>query len=269
MNKKVFSVLFLVFILLTAALTGCGSKNTGSEKPLVVGVTAGPHAEIMEEVKKVAEKQGLKIKIVEFNDYIQPNAALNQGDIDANSFQHKPYMDSIIKSHGYDLTSVGKTIIAPMGIYSKKIKSLKDLPQNAVFGIPNDPTNGSRALILLEKQGIIKLKPNLGVQVAVTDIVDNPRNIKIKELDAALIPRSLSDLDAAAINTNYALTAGLMPTKDSLAIEDSSSPYANIIATQSKNAKDPRIEALVKAYQSDEVKQFINSKFQGSMIPAW
>lgn len=261
----------LLVLLFTLGITaGCSKKNTTSaDKPLKVGVTAGPHAEVMDVVKKAAEKDGLKVELIEFNDYIQPNVALFQGDIDVNSFQHQPYLDNIVKDRNYDIVSVAKTVIFPMGIYSKKIKNINELQPGAVVAIPNDPTNGGRALLLLEKVGLIKLKPNAGINAAVTDIAENPKNLKIKELEAAQIPRSLDDVDFAAINTNYAMTAGLIPNKDAIALEDLNSPYANIIAVKSANKDNPAVQKLVKAYQSDEVKKFIQEHFKGSVAPAW
>lgn len=267
MKKIILVLTSIVFCLL---LTACSNnQEKKSNQPLKVGVTAGPHAEIMEVVKKEAEKNGLKINIVEFNDYIQPNVALNQGDIDINSFQHKPYMDYIIKDRKYDLHALGNTVIFPMGLYSKKLADLKNIPENAVVAIPNDPTNGARGLLLLEKIGLIKLKPGVGIKASPADIIANDKKIKIKELDAAIIPRSLTDLDLAAINTNYAMPAGLNPAKDALLLEDSNSPYVNIIAASGKTKTDPRVQEFIKAYHSAEVKKFIESKYQKSIIAAW
>ena len=268
MSKKTLALVFTFIFALSALLAGCGSKPA-AEKPLKVGVTAGPHAEVMEVVKKVAEKEGLKIQIVEFNDYIQPNVALNQGDIDVNSFQHKPYLDHIVKDRNYDIVSVANTIIFPMGIYSKKIQKIDQLQDGATVGMPNDPTNGARALLILEKQGLLKLKPGVGANASVADIVENPKNLKLKELDAALIPRSLEDLDLAAVNTNYAMTAGFVPKKDALLLEDSNSPYANILAARSKDKDDPRIQKLIKAYHSQEVKDFVQEHFKDSVVTCW
>lgn len=273
--KKIFSLLLcLTFIAMLAA--GCGQSTPAkpaaapnADKPLKVGVTAGPHAQILEAVKKVAEKDGLKIQIVEFNDYIQPNVALNQGDIDINSFQHLPYLENIVKDRKYDIVLLAKTITFPMGIYSKKLKTVKDLPDGATIAIPNDPTNGGRALALFEQAGLIKLKPGLGHKATVVDIVDNPKKLKIKELDAAQIPRSLDDLDLAAINTNYAMPAGLVPGKDSLVLEDPNSPYANILAVRGKDKDNPLYQKFVKAYHSDEVKKFVQDEFKGSIVVAW
>lgn len=259
-----------VLTLSVGIFAGCGSeKTTGDNKVLKVGVTAGPHAEVMDVVKKVAEKDGLKIQVVEFNDYIQPNVALSQGDIDINSFQHQPYLDNIVKDRKYDIVSVAKTIIFPMGIYSKKVKNITELREGAVVAIPNDPTNGGRALLLLDKLGVIKLKQGAGLSATAADIAENPQKIVIRELDAAQIPRSLDDLDAAAINTNYALTAGLVPNKDALALEAADSPYANILATQTKNKDADNIKKFIKAYQSAEVKAFIDEHFKGSAAAAW
>ncbi|MEG6585278.1 MetQ/NlpA family ABC transporter substrate-binding protein [Dendrosporobacter sp. 1207_IL3150] len=271
MKKHLKSItLVLISIFSIALLAGCGTQQAASpQKPIKVGVTAGPHAELMDVVKKVAEKDGLKVEVVEFNDYIQPNVALNQGDIDVNSYQHQPFLDNQVKDRGYQITSLAKTVIFPMGIYSKKIKNIADVKTGATVAIPNDPTNGGRALFVLEKAGLIKLKPNAGLSATAADIADNPKNIKVKELEAAQIPRSLDDVDFAAINTNYAVVAGLVPTRDSLAIEDANSPYANVIAVRTKDKENPEYQKLIKAYHSEEVKQFIKEHFKGSVVAAW
>jgi len=278
-NKKKWISLVAVATLAAFTLTGCGGDTKKAEpaKPapvaarnsIKVGVTAGPHAELLEVVKKVAAKDGLTIQIVEFNDYIQPNVALNQGDIDANSYQHRPFLDNQIRDRKYELTAIAQTIIFPMGIYSKKIKKLDELKPGSSVAVPNDPTNGGRALLLLEKNGLIKLNPKAGLNATANDIVENPRNLKIKELDAAQIPRALDDVDAAAINTNYAMVAGLVPKKDAIAIEDPKSPYANLIAVRTKDKDDPVFQKLIKAYQSAEVKAFSDEHFKGSVVTAW
>jgi D-methionine transport system substrate-binding protein len=276
MFKNVKIVAGLVALTLVGSLfAGCGSKQQAAtpaadlNKVYKVGVTAGPHAEIMEKVKAIAEKDGLKIQIVEFSDYVQPNLALAQGDIDINSFQHKPYLDTFAKDKNLELTSLSKTVIFPMGIYSKKIKSLDELKNGAIVAVPNDPTNGGRALLILQEAGLIKLKPGAGIKASPLDITENLKNIKIKELDAAQIPRSLDDVDAAAINTNYALPAGLIPTKDAIKLENPDSPYANLIVVRTKDKENPAYQKLVKAYQSPEVKQFILEHFKGSVVPAF
>lgn len=271
MRHRLFMYVIVCLIIGSfLAVTGCSSQpTTNPEKTIKVGVTAGPHAEIMEVVKKVAAREGLKIEIVEFNDYMQPNIALNQGDIDVNSYQHQPWLDNQIKDHHYELVSIAKTIIFPMGIYSKRTKSIADVKAGAIVAIPNDPTNGSRALAILEKNGLIKLNPNAGLKATAADIIENPKKLSVKELDAAQIPRSLDDVDLAAINTNYAIVAGLVPNRDALAIEDPNSPYANLLVVRTKDKDDPVFQRLIKAYKSAEVKQYVLDHFQGSAQPAW
>jgi D-methionine transport system substrate-binding protein len=253
---------------LVAASFGLAAASASAET-IKIGVTAGPHAEIMEVVKKVAAADGLVLRIVEFSDYIQPNAALASGDLDANSYQHQPFLDQQVKDRGYKLVSVGKTVVYPMGIYSKKLKSLADLPAGGRVAIPNDPTNGARGLLLLQAAGILKLAPNAGVTASVADIKENPKKLKIVELDAAQLPRSLADVDAAAINSNYALTAGLQPTKDAIAMESPDSPYTNIIAVQAKDKDAPWVAKLLKAYHSPEVKSFIEQRFANAVVTSW
>jgi len=250
------------------ALAVSGSA-VAQDKPLKVGVTAGPHAQIMEVVKKVAERDGLKLQIVEFNDYVQPNAALANGDLDINSYQHQPYLDNTVKDRGYKLVSIAQTVTFPIGLYSKRFKSLDQIPSGGRIAIPNDPTNGGRALLLLADKGLIKLKPDAGLKATPIDVIDNPKKLKIIELDAAQLPRALDEVDAAAVNTNYALPAGLVPTRDAIALEDPRSPYANVIAVRAQDKDNPAYKKFVKAYHSDEVKQFIAKEFKGSLIPAW
>lgn len=239
------------------------------DKPLKIGVTNGPHAQIFEVVKKVAARDGLKIQVVEFSDYVQPNAALAAGDLDANSYQHLPYLQQQIKDRGYKLASVGYTVTFPMGVYSKKVKDLNALAAGARFGVPNDPTNGGRALLLLQSKGLLKLKADAGLKATPLDVIENPKKLKLVELDAAQLPRALGDLDAAAINGNYAETAGLDPSRDSIAIEGANGPYANIIAVREQDKDKPWVAKLVKAYHSDEVKKYIKATFKNSVIAAW
>ncbi len=264
--KKIIT--FIACVVLALSLTACGGNST-QDKPLKVGVNPGPHADIMETVKKVAAKEGLKIQIVEFSDFVQPNVALNQGDIDVNSFQHKPYMDAMVKDRKYNIHWVANTVVAPIGIYSTKVKSIQDIANNSVIGIPNDPTNGARALLLLQKQGLIKLKAGVDLTATPSDIVSNPKNLQIKELEAALIPRSLQDLGVAVINTTYAMSANLSPEKDALALEDANTMYVNILAANDKTKDDPRVKTLVKVYRSKEVKDYVESKYKKSMICSW
>ncbi|MEN7527070.1 MetQ/NlpA family ABC transporter substrate-binding protein [Cupriavidus sp. DL-D2] len=239
------------------------------DKPIKIGVTGGPHAQIMEQVKKVAAKDGLNIQLVEFSDYVQPNAALAAGDLDANSYQHLPYLEAQIKDRGYKFTHIAFTVTFPMGVYSKKIKSLDQIKQGARVGVPNDPTNGGRGLLLLQAKGLIKLRPDAGLKATPLDIVENPKKIKIVELDAAQLPRSLDDLDAAAINGNYAESAGLSPTRDAIATEGPKGPYANLIAIREADKNKPWVAKLVKAYHSPEIKQYVQTTFKESVITAW
>src|ERR1700722_13504726 len=242
----------LISGLIVAALSSVSSIVHADDAPLRVGTMSGPDAQIWTEVAKVA--------------------AHDAGDLDANGFQHKPFLDSQIKQRGYKIVSVGLTYTAPMGFYSKKIKSLKDLPQGAKVGIQNDPSNGNRALLLLQKNGVIKLRAGAGqegVNATPLDVIENPKGIKLIELDSAQLPRSLDDLAAASINTDYAVKAGLSPTKDAIAIEDLKGPYANLIAVREQDRHASWVKKLVAAYESPDVKHFIDTQFKGSIIPAF
>jgi D-methionine transport system substrate-binding protein len=256
-------------VLAVALAATFASPLLAQDKPLKIGVTAGPHAQIFEQVKKIAEKDGVKIQIVEFSDYVQPNAALSTGDLDANSYQHKPYLDQQNKDRGYKLVNVAYTVNFPIGLYSKKVKNLGELKEGAKFGIPNDPTNGGRVLLVLQDKGLIKLKPEAGLKATPLDVIDNPKKLKFVELDAAQLPRSLDDLDASAINTNYALSAGLQPGKDAIAQESAKSPYVNLIAVREQDKDKPWVAKLVKAYHSDEIRKFIQTEFKGAVIPGF
>ncbi|OSQ29205.1 dioxygenase [Thalassospira sp. MCCC 1A03138] len=251
--------------VLAAALTGQALAN----EKIKIGVTPGAHEEVMEQVVKVAAEKGLDIEIISFSDYVIPNQALDDGDLQANSFQHKPYLDNQIKDRGYDLSVVGYNILTPMGIYSDKIKDLSELKDGAEVGIPNDPTNGGRALLVLQSEGLIKVDPAAGLSVSPLDVIENPKNIKFVELDAAQLPRSLADLDASAINTNYALEAGLNPIKDSIAIEGNDSPYANVIVTRTQDKDAPWVKTLVESYHDDAIREFIETKYEGSVLPVF
>lgn len=256
-------------LLALAAAFGLAAPALAQDKPLKIGVTAGPHAQILEQVKKLADKQGLKLQIVEFSDYIQPNAALAAGDLDANSYQHKPFLDQQNKDRGYKLAPVGTTVNFPIGIYSKKVRKLADLPDGGKVGIPNDPTNGGRVLLVLQDQGLIKLRPEAGLKATTLDVTHNPKKIRFVELDAAQLPRSLDDLDAAAINTNYALSAGLNPQRDAIAQESAKSPYVNLIAVREQDKDKPWVAQLVKLYQSEEIRRFVQAEFKGSVLASF
>ncbi|MBJ7263079.1 MAG: MetQ/NlpA family ABC transporter substrate-binding protein [Burkholderiaceae bacterium] len=239
------------------------------EKTLKVGVTAGPHAQIMEVVQQEALKKGLKLEIIEFSDYVQPNAALAGGDLDVNSYQHQPYLDNANADRGYGLVSIAKTVIYPIGIYSKKVKSLDELKSGARIGIPNDPTNGGRALLLLQDKGLIKVDPKVGLKATPIDVTENPKNLRFVELDAAQLGRSLDDTDASAINTNFAIEAKLDPAKDTIAKEAPESPYANVLVVQGKRRDEPVFKTLVESYHSPAVKAFIQQKYNNSVLTAW
>ena len=275
MHKITKTIVGLALCLVAAVSFGCGSKEAtkGEVKPegvIKIGVTAGPHAEIMDNVKKLAAKQGLKIEVVEFNDYVTPNVALNQGELFANSMQHGPYLAATLKKEPkFDLKECFKTVNFPMAVYSSKLKKGDKIPDGATIGIPNDPSNGGRALLVLAKANLIKVKDIKNVTTTVKDITDNPHKFKIQELDAATITRSMPDLTLAVINANYALPAGLNPSKDALIVESADNPFVNIFVTRGANLKDPRIDQLQKIYQSADNEKFILEYFKGTILPAW
>lgn len=256
-------------LIVAAAVAALFSTGAVRAEDIKVGVTAGEHAQIMEKVAEIAAKKGLNIEIIEFSDYVVPNQALSDGDLNANSFQHQPYLDNQIADRGFDIVSVGTTITTPMGVYSKKVKSLDELADGATVAIPNDPTNGGRALLVLASKGLIKVDESKGLKVGPADVTENPKNIEFAELDAAQLPRSLDDVDAAVINTNYALEAGLHPKKDAIAIEGEKSPYANVIAVRSADKDAPWVKTLVESYHDDSIKAFINEEFKGALIPSF
>jgi D-methionine transport system substrate-binding protein len=257
----------LGLILCAASLVACQSHD---KNELKIGTMSGPETQLMEVAKQVAkDKYGLNVKIVEFSDYVQPNTALNDGSIDANMFQHQAFLDKQIKDRHYKLVAIGKTFVYPMGIYSQKIKNLTELPENGIVAIPNDPSNEGRALLLLQTGGLIRLKPAAGLYATPLDIQENPKHLQFKELDAAQLSRSLADVDIAVINTNFAIPAGLSPTKDAILHEGSDSPYANIIVIREDEQNDPRIKQLVEAIQSTEVLNAAKAIFNGQAIPAW
>jgi D-methionine transport system substrate-binding protein len=251
--------------LLTAFVFFFLSVSSLAASPLKVGVTPGPHAMIMEKVKELAQAEGIDIQIIEFNDYILPNIALNDGEIDINAYQHQPYLDEQVKNRGYKIKAAGKTVLMPLGIYSKKINTLAGLKEGAKIAIPNDPTNGGRAFKLLEKEGLVKLKPS--ENLTILDIAENPKKLSILEIDAPQIPRALDDVDAAIINTEWVILSGLDP-QTALAVEEKNSPYANVFAIRD-NENRPEVEKLIKIYQSEPIKAFINEKFKGAILPAW
>lgn len=236
---------------------------------LRVGVTAGPHAQILEAVKPVAAGRGLDVQAVEFSDYIVPNAALAAGELELNSYQHKPFLDQQNADRHYNLVSVGLTVNFPIGVYSKKHKTWDEVPARAQIAIPNDPTNGGRALLLFRDKGLLGLKDGVGFKPTIADITRNDKGFRFIELEAAQTARSLDDVAAAVINTNYALSAGLNPGRDALLREDPKGPYVNLIAVRAADRDKPWVQPFVESYRSPEVKAFIERTFQGSVLPSW
>jgi D-methionine transport system substrate-binding protein len=273
---KSIRVLLAALLIISLAAAGCSSDKKSPQAPepakktvLKVGATAVPHAEILRAIKPTLEKEGVQIEIIEFSDYVRPNVALADKELDANFFQHVPYLTKFATERKLPLISAAAVHIEPMGVYSKKVKNLNELTQGAAIAIPNDPTNSGRALAVLEKAGLLKLKAGVGVNGTVQDIAENPKGLKIRELDAAQLPRALEDVAAAVINTNYALEAKLVPSKDALAIESKDSPYANILAVRKGDETRPEIQKLVKVLTSEEVKKFINEQYKGAIVPAF
>ena len=272
---KLRSTLAAALLLVVGGLAACGDNGdkgaSASSDTLKVGVSPVPHGEILKYVAdNLAPKEGLKIDVVEFNDYIQPNVALQEKQLDANYFQHKPYLDSEIASKGYKFTALAPVHLEPLGIYSKKVKNLADVPAGGVVAIPNDPSNSGRALNLLAANGVITLKAGAGVTATEKDIATNPKNLQFKSLEAAQLPRSLDDTALSVINGNYALETGLKPATDALALEKAANnPYANLVVVRTGDENDPRIVKLEKLLHSPEVRKFIADKYQGSVLAAF
>lgn len=271
--KKYIMPLALAGVLVLS-LAGCGSQSGSQsaaqpEKEIKIGATAGPHAEVVEAVAKEAEKQGIKIKVVEFSDYITPDKALADGDVDLVSYQHKPFLDNFNKQNGTDLTAIGNTILMRMGIYSNKVKSVDQLQDGAVVAIPNDPTNGGRGLALLQRAGVIKLKDGVGFKATPADVVENPKHLQFKEIEAAQLPRSLDDVDAAVITMNYVMSAGLNVKEQGIYLEPKDEPLAvMILAARSKDKDNGTYKKIAELFHSDGVKQFIDEKYKGTIVPA-
>ena len=270
--------LALTGAVIIGAFAGCGAKKDSSSdtkkeetKKIVIGASPSPHADILKVAKKELKKEGYELEIKEYSDYVQPNTALESGDLDANYFQHKPYLDDFNKKKKTHLVSAGMIHYEPFGIFPGKTKTLKDLKKGATVAVPNDTTNEARALLLLQDQGLIKLKDGAGLTATKKDIVENKKDLAIKEIEAAQIPRSLKDVDIAVVNGNYALQAGLKLNKDALATEDADSvgakTYGNIVAVKKGNEKLAATKALIKALKSDTVKKYINDKYDGAVVP--
>src|SRR5690625_2743483 len=276
--RKIIWTLILLFTV--TAIVACSSNEDESAKEtelteeeetlsIKVGVTPGPHEEVIEKVQEIAAEDGLEIEIVSFTDYVMPNIALDEGDIDANSFQHKPFLDDFVEERGLDLIDIADTIIFPMGIYSTQVNSLEDIEDGAKLGLPNDPTNLAHALFVFEEAGLITVDEDAGYTATIKDVVDNPLNLEFVELEAAQIPRQLDEVTAAAINTNFAIDNGYTPAEDAIYLESVDSPWVNLIAIRAEDKDNPAIEKLIEAYHTDEVKEFIEEKYPGSLVPAW
>ena len=253
------------------ALAACGQGVSGTadgSAPLIVGATAVPHAEILEFLKPVLAEQGFPIEIKVFNDYVQPNTQLAEKRIDANYFQTKPYLDEFNAARGADLVTVAGVHVEPLGAYSRRFRTLAELPNGADVAVPNDASSIGRSLILLQTAGLIRLKDPTNPLQSLRDIADNPKNLRFRELESATLPRVLDQVDLAVINTNYALDAGLKPKADALTLEGGDSPYVNYLVARPDNRDDPRIQALATALRSQAVKDFIAQKYDGAVIPA-
>lgn len=268
---------------LTLALTACGgnsgaattaaaSSSAASDNVITVGASPSPHAEILEAIKPELEAQGYELKVVEYSDYVQPNVALSEGDLDANYFQHLPYLENYNTENGTDLAGAGAIHFEPMGLYAGKSSDITNVPDGAKIAVPSDATNEARALLLLQDQGVIKLTDGVGLEATANDIVENPHNVELVEVEAAAVPRSLQDVDFGVINGNYALSAGL-DTSATLASEGADSEaaqtYANIIAVRSGDENSEKTQALLKALTSDTARKFIEDTYKGSVIPVF
>jgi D-methionine transport system substrate-binding protein len=251
-----------------AALTLAVPALAQTPEIVRIGVSPGPHAEILEQVKPLLAKKGIDLKIVEFSDYVVPNQALDAGELEANSFQNQPYLDNQVKDRGFKIVSVGLTVNFPLGIYSSKYKSWAEVPDGSSIAIQNDPTNGGRSLLLLQDKGVIKLRDGVGFKPGPIDIVANPKKLKFIEVEAAQTPRTLADVAAAAINTNYAVDAKIEPTSAILR-EDPKGPYVNVIAVRAADKDKPWVKTLVETYQSPEIKAFVAERFKGNVLAGW
>ncbi|MFG1213358.1 MetQ/NlpA family ABC transporter substrate-binding protein [Xanthobacter flavus] len=270
--RSPLAALVLSGLALFAAGTGANAQAPAADKPLKIGVSAGPYGDILREAAKLSAEQGVKAEIIEFTDWNQPNAALQAGDIDLNNFQNRPYLANQVKTRGYTIVALDESILVPAGLYSKKYTSFADIPAGSKIAIPNDPTNGGRALLLFQKAGLIKLKPGSGLYASVLDVVDNPKNLKIVEIDAAQLPRSLDDVAAAFVSSNYAYLAGLQLKSALLAettLEEAKPYFTLVFAAREDRKDDPRIAKFIAVYRSQPVKDFTLAKFNGSLIPTW
>ena len=256
-------------ILLVWGVANMHSVQAASQT-VRVGIMSGEDEDVWRTVAANAAKQGISVKVTTFSDYTQPNEALAQHDLDANSFQHKPYLDAQIEARHYDIVPVGFTYVQPIGLYSRKVKSVADLPQNAAIGVPNDPSNEGRALLLLQANGVIKLRDGVGLLPTARDIATNPKHVQIKELDAGIVGRAIGDVDAAVVNTDWAIKAGIRIPEERIAQEKvPGNPYRNFIAVNAKDAKAPWVKTIVDSYQQANVASTILKVYHGATLPAW
>jgi D-methionine transport system substrate-binding protein len=258
----------IIFSILTLSLCAC-HRSAGNQNVLRVGVTPVPAGEVIQLLVPVLAKENIQVKVVSFSDYIQPNLALAANELDANLYQNVPFMEQFNRDHGSKFVSVAKAYLPPMGLYPGHVKSIAELHENSSVAIPNDPTNSGRALILLQSAGLITLKPTAGAAAGPGDVASNPKHLQFRELEAAQLPRSLADVDAAVINANFALDAGLSPTKDALYHESPDSKYVNVLVVNAGSENDPRVLALVKALHSDTIRDFLQTRYKGSVAPAF
>ena len=264
MKKKIFAL--TLALALALSLAACGGKKTTTLK---VAASPTPHAEILNQCVDILKEQGIELVVTEYADYVVPNTAVEDGDEDANYFQHVPYLDDFNAERGTHLVSAAGIHIEPMGLYAGKSASLDEIPDGGTVAVPNDATNEGRALLLLEAQGLIKLKDSSNLAATPIDIAENPKNLTFVELEAANVPANLDEVDIAAINSNYAMGAGLNPVEDALVIEDANSPYVNILVVKEGNENNEAVQALVKALQSDTVRDYINNTYGGAVVPAF
>ena len=275
MKLKTTIALSLAAIAFAGVISGCGgdkkpaASSAAVKNEISVGITPGYSEQVMEYAAKEAAKQGLTVNIKTFSDYVTPDQALAAGDIDLNSFQHGPFLQAFNEKNGTHLVSIGNTYLAPLRVYSNKITSIKDVPDGAKVSIPNDPSNGGRALLLLDHNGLLKLKPGTDpTKATINDIAENPKKREIIELEAAQLPRSLDDVTISVINAGYAKSANL-DSKKALATEDNTSPYVNIIAAREQDKDNPTYQKFVKIFQSDNVRKYINDNFSDGLVPAF
>ncbi|WP_244830922.1 MetQ/NlpA family lipoprotein [Caballeronia sp. TF1N1] len=259
-----------LFSLLLACGVMSAAPSFAANQTVRVGIMSGEDEDVWRTVAANAAKQGLTVKVTTFADYTQPNEALAQHDLDANSFQHKPYLDAQIQARHYDIVPVGFTYVQPIGLYSRKVKSVAALPQNATIAVPNDPSNEGRALLLLQANGVIKLRDNVGLLPTARDIADNPKHVQIMELDAGIVGRAIGDVDAAVVNTDWAIKAGIQIPQERIAQEKvPGNPYRNFLAVNAKDAQAPWVKTLQTSYQQANVAATILKVYHGATLPAW